>query len=396
MNTPDLHPIQIRQRLRIPLRGIAEPVDFVSFKGLPPGEEPIALVFGPLRHDRPTLLRLHSECLTGDVFHSLKCDCGAQLHEAMDALSANDGVLLYLRQEGRGIGLYAKLDAYQLQAQGLDTFAANRALGFGDDLRSFADSAAMLRALGIAEVELISNNPDKARQLEIHGIRVTRVHPTAVHVNAHNRSYLTAKKQQHAHTLDLDGPAAQATSLTPSSNSGSKHMTVERTPIATSRIAFIQASWHKEIVDQSREGFLSQIQTLGYPVSNVDVFTLPGAFEIPLHAKLLAQSGKYQAIVAAGLVVDGGIYRHDFVAQSVVTGLMQVQLETQVPVFSVVLTPHHFHAGEEHQQFFFNHFDIKGREAANAVAQTLHSLRHLAESRSSKLANTEQASSISA
>jgi len=353
-------------------------------------------VFGTLCRDRPTLLRLHSECLTGDVFHSLKCDCGAQLHEAMDALSANDGVLLYLRQEGRGIGLYAKLDAYQLQAQGLDTFAANRALGFGDDLRSFADSAAMLRALGIAEVELISNNPDKARQLEIHGIRVTRVHPTAVHVNAHNRSYLAAKQLQHAHTLDLGDALPEAVTHAPFSNSGSKHMTVERNPIAKSRIAFIQASWHKEIVDQSREGFLSQIQTLGYPVSNVDVFTLPGAFEIPLHAKLLAQSGKYQAIVAAGLVVDGGIYRHDFVAQSVVTGLMQVQLETQVPVFSVVLTPHHFHAGEEHQQFFFNHFDIKGREAANAVAQTLHSLRHLTESRSSKQSDTEHVSSISA
>ncbi len=154
-------------------------------------------------------------------------------------------------------------------------------------------------------------------------------------------------------------------------------MSLEKNSIATSRIAFIQASWHKDIVDQAREGFFSQILTLGYPSTSVDVFTLPGAFEIPLHAKLLAKSGNYQAIVAAGLVVDGGIYRYDFVAQSVVTGLMQVQLETKVPVFSVVLTPHHFHAGEEHQQFFFNHFEIKGREAANAVAQTLHSLRHL-------------------
>lgn len=110
-------------------------------------------------------------------------------------------------------------------------------------------------------------------------------------------------------------------------------MTLERSPISPSRIAFVQTSWHKEIVDQSREGFLSQLQTPGYPASNVDIFTLPGAFEIPLHAKLLAQSGNYQAIVAAGLVVDGGIYRHDFVAQSVVSGLMQVLLETQVPAF---------------------------------------------------------------
>jgi GTP cyclohydrolase II len=211
----DTNQVQIRQRVRIPLRSIAEPVEFVTFKGLPPGDEPIALVFGTLRRDRPTLLRLHSECLTGDVFHSLKCDCGAQLHEAMDVLSANDGVLLYLRQEGRGIGLYAKLDAYQLQAQGLDTFAANRALGFGEDLRAYGDSAAMLRALGIAEVELISNNPDKARQLKAHGIRVTRVHSTAVHVNVHNRPYLDAKKQQHFHTLDLCDPVPEPAVLPP-------------------------------------------------------------------------------------------------------------------------------------------------------------------------------------
>ena len=149
-----------------------------------------------------------------------------------------------------------------------------------------------------------------------------------------------------------------------------------------SRIAFIQASWHKEIVDQSRIGFVQQAQTLGYAPQDIDIVTVPGAFEIPLHAQMLARSGRYQAIVGAALVVDGGIYRHDFVASSVVSALMQVQLETQVPVFSVVLTPHHFHATEEHQQFFFNHFEIKGREAAHALAQTLHSLRQLANVRS--------------
>ena len=154
-------------------------------------------------------------------------------------------------------------------------------------------------------------------------------------------------------------------------------MSVERRANSLSRIAFVQASWHKDIVDQAREGFLNHIQTLGYSDEQVDVFTLPGAFEIPLHVKLLAASGKYSAVVAAALVVDGGIYRHDFVAQSVVSALMQVQLETSVPVFSVVLTPHHFHSGEEHQQFFLNHFQTKGHEAAHAVVQTLHSLRDL-------------------
>ena len=146
---------------------------------------------------------------------------------------------------------------------------------------------------------------------------------------------------------------------------------------AASRIAFIQASWHKEIVDQARLGFLSQWQILGHAADVVDVVTLPGAYEIPLHAKLLARTGRYSAVVAAGLVVDGGIYRHDFVASAVIQGLMQVQLETEVPVFSVVLTPHHFHASDDHQQFYFKHFDVKGREAASAVDQTLRSLTRL-------------------
>ena len=141
------------------------------------------------------------------------------------------------------------------------------------------------------------------------------------------------------------------------------------------RVAVIQASWHKEIVDQSRKGFLAEMLVLGYQESDIDFFEVGGAFEIPLHAKLLAKTGRYAGIVGAALVVDGGIYRHDFVAQSVVSGLMQVQLETEVPVFSVSLTPHHFHAGEEHQKFFFEHFVHKGQEAARTCVDTLQKIR---------------------
>ena len=141
------------------------------------------------------------------------------------------------------------------------------------------------------------------------------------------------------------------------------------------RVAFIQASWHKEIVDQSRKGILAEMLVQGYQESDIDFFEVGGAFEIPLHAKLLAKTGRYAGIVGAALVVDGGIYRHDFVAQSVVSGLMQVQLETEVPVFSVSLTPHHFHAGEEHQKFFFDHFVHKGQEAAKTCVDTLQKIR---------------------
>ena len=143
------------------------------------------------------------------------------------------------------------------------------------------------------------------------------------------------------------------------------------------RVAFIQASWHKEIVDQSRKGFLAEMLEQGYQESDIDFFEVGGAFEIPLHAKLLAKTGRYAGIVGAALVVDGGIYRHDFVAQSVVSGLMQVQLDTEVPVFSVSLTPHHFHAGEEHQKFFFDHFVHKGQEAAKTCVDTLQKIRDI-------------------
>ncbi|MBO0496710.1 6,7-dimethyl-8-ribityllumazine synthase [Pseudomonas sp. Marseille-Q1929] len=141
------------------------------------------------------------------------------------------------------------------------------------------------------------------------------------------------------------------------------------------RVAFIQACWHKDIVDQSRKGFLAEMIAQGYQESDIDFFEVGGAFEMPLHAKLLAKTGRYAGIVAAALVVDGGIYRHEFVAQSVVSGLMQVQLETEVPVFSVSLTPHHFHAGSEHHAFFHDHFVHKGQEAAKTCADTLHKVR---------------------
>jgi 6,7-dimethyl-8-ribityllumazine synthase len=143
------------------------------------------------------------------------------------------------------------------------------------------------------------------------------------------------------------------------------------------RVAFIQACWHRDIVDQCRSAFLSEMQKLGHARDSVDLFEVPGAFEIPLQAKLLARSGRYGAIVAAGLVVDGGIYRHEFVAEAVISGLMRVQLESEVPVLSAVLTPHHFHDGEEHRRYFFEHFLVKGREAANACSRTLASIANL-------------------
>jgi 6,7-dimethyl-8-ribityllumazine synthase len=134
------------------------------------------------------------------------------------------------------------------------------------------------------------------------------------------------------------------------------------------KFAFIKARWHGDIVDQSLVGFSETLAETA-PKAEVDVFDVPGAFEMPLLAQTLARSGKYDAIIAAALVVDGGIYRHEFVAQAVVTGLMEVQLKTEVPVLSVSLTPHHYQPTGQHHAFFHAHFVEKGREAAQAALQ---------------------------
>ncbi|WP_397415008.1 6,7-dimethyl-8-ribityllumazine synthase [Phenylobacterium sp.] len=144
------------------------------------------------------------------------------------------------------------------------------------------------------------------------------------------------------------------------------------------RIAFVHALWHADIVREALAGFTEEMGALGIPASAIEVYETPGSFEIPLHAQTLARTGKYAAIVAAGFVVDGGIYRHDFVAQTVIQALMQVQLATETPVFSVVLTPHHFHEHDVHQRFFHEHFRQKGAEAARACKGTMDSLARLA------------------
>lgn len=143
------------------------------------------------------------------------------------------------------------------------------------------------------------------------------------------------------------------------------------------RVAFIQAGWHKDITDQGKKTFIEDMSKAGFPEKNIDVFETPGSLEIPLQAQLLAKSGKYDAIVCTGLIVNGGIYRHEFVTTAVIDGIMRVSLDTEVPVLSVILTPQNFHEHEEHNKFFFEHFKVKGREAAQACLKTLENMRAL-------------------
>jgi GTP cyclohydrolase II len=197
----------VRSRVTLPIRlaEVETVAEVVTFDGLVDGLEHLAIVLGQPGAgpaDVP-LVRLHSECLTGDVLGSRRCDCGPQLHEAVDRVEAAGGYLLYLRQEGRGIGLYAKLDAYLLQDDGLDTYDANLALGYAADARDYTAAAQMLAALGVERLALLSNNPDKATQLATHGLEVVERVPTAVHLTSSNRRYLTAKAHRGSHALEL-------------------------------------------------------------------------------------------------------------------------------------------------------------------------------------------------
>jgi GTP cyclohydrolase II len=198
-----VRPTTIRTRVTLPLRlgGVETVAEVVTFEGLVDGLEHLAVVLG--RPGDVPLVRLHSECLTGDVLGSRRCDCGPQLHEAVERIEAAGGYLLYLRQEGRGIGLYAKVDAYLLQDGGLDTYDANLALGYAADARDYTPAAQMLAALGVTRLSLLTNNPDKAAQLRAHGLDVVRRVPTAVHVTAANHRYLSAKADRGAHALEL-------------------------------------------------------------------------------------------------------------------------------------------------------------------------------------------------
>ena len=211
----------IRNHVLLPVRfddGFTTTARVFTFSGLVDGREHLALALGERAaavsrdpHDAPPpLVRLHSECLTGDVLGSERCDCGPQLAEAVREIAGAGGFLHYLRQEGRGIGLYAKIDAYALQDTGLDTYEANLALGYAADQRDYTVAAQMLHALGADRIALLSNNPDKAAQLGRLGVTVTDRVPTGLHLTAANESYLATKAQHGGHTLSL--PAALAMS----------------------------------------------------------------------------------------------------------------------------------------------------------------------------------------
>lgn len=196
------YPLKIVAEANLPTR--FGDFKIVAFSPTPDGKEHIAMVHGNVRRGESTPLRIHSECLTGDVMGSYRCDCRDQLEAALKHMAGQEqGIVLYLRQEGRGIGLVNKLRAYVLQEQGLDTVDANHALGFEDDERDYRVAAEMLKALGVKSVRLLSNNPKKVVGLETYGITVTERIPHQIPTNKHNHFYLETKAKKSGHLLEM-------------------------------------------------------------------------------------------------------------------------------------------------------------------------------------------------
>ena len=196
-----------QERLIELVRSVRLPTEYGVFqlklyRALPDGDHHVALVFGEPARAKAALVRVHSQCLTGDVFGSLRCDCGAQLHAALRLVAKEkSGVVLYMRQEGRGIGLANKIHAYALQERGLDTVEANERLGFGDDLRDYGIGAQILADLGLKRIRLMTNNPRKVIGLEGYGLKIVEIIPVVFPSNPYNRRYLKTKKSKMGHWL---------------------------------------------------------------------------------------------------------------------------------------------------------------------------------------------------
>jgi 3,4-dihydroxy 2-butanone 4-phosphate synthase/GTP cyclohydrolase II len=192
--------IEKGEKVKLPtLKGDFE---FIPFRQTSNGLEHAALVKGTWNRDEPVLVRLHSSCFTGDIFGSMRCDCGPQLQKAMEMVEAEGkGVVIYLSQEGRGIGLLNKIKAYRLQDEGMDTVQANIKLGFGEDERDYGVGASIMHELGLGKVRLISNNPVKRAGLEGYGIKIVETIPLVIESNPHNRFYLETKANKMGHDL---------------------------------------------------------------------------------------------------------------------------------------------------------------------------------------------------
>ena len=293
------------------------------------------------------LVRVHSECLTGDVFHSLRCDCGEQLESALAQIEREGrGVLLYLAQEGRGIGLLNKLRAYKLQDGGLDTVDANLELGLPVDLRDYGIGAQILVDLGLGSIRILTNNPKKIIGLEGYGLSVTEQVPIVHAPNPHNERYLNAKRDPaRAHAPPPGRSRSTRRCCTPSTSttatragpSGRRSVT-DAGPLRGRRRALLRGS--RRAPARRRPAGVRRGRRATFEVHDV-----PGAYELPLAALYLAETGRVAGVACLGAVIRGETDHYDYVCNEAARGIQDVQLRTGVPCAFGVLTVEYDGAG---------------------------------------------------
>ena len=307
--------------------------DVVGYRSLVDDKHHVAMVKGEVDGESDVLVRVHSECLTGDVFHSLRCDCGEQLESALAMIEREGrGVLLYLAQEGRGIGLLNKLKAYNLQDKGLDTVDANLELGLPVDLRDYGIGAQILVDLGLGSIRILTNNPKKIRGLEGYGLSVTDQIPIVHAANPHNEAYLRAKRDRLGHSLHHQGLPLDEQMV------HDEHVHDRETGRGMSDRVFAIAvgRFYTDLAERLVAGAQRAFTEAGHPPA--DVHDVPGAFELPLAALYLAETGRYAGVACLGAVIRGETDHYDYVCAEAARGIQDVQLRTGVPCAFGVLT----------------------------------------------------------